>query len=354
MFSLLEAGFLAAARHHVVLAGVEPPLQEYTDKLDEIGITWSYVRKIPRRGYFRFFRQLRREFLRQEPDLIFLNGLAASPAAMTFGCHFRGLRPKVLLRESEPVQLKGVYEWALLALAHRTVDQIVHLTPEAAQSAQKALSWLHSKRKVTIIPNGLDTEFFRPNHPPLGDGIIRIGMVSRLQYKKDHKTLLAAFDKLCRDRPAQRIILYIAGDGATKPDVEDEIARRNLGDRVEMCGLLNNHGVRDLMHRLDIYVHSTFGETMSNSIMQAMSMGLPVIASDVEGVNNMIRPGVGILVSTGDVNGLANSMAWFLDNPDQAADFAARAREKAQVEYSILKVVEQYEGAASTIEAYTP
>lgn len=88
--------------------------------------------------------------------------------------------------------------------------------------------------------------------------------------------------------------------------------------------------------------------------MQAMSMGLPVIASDVEGVNNMIRPGVGILVSTGDVNGLANSMAWFLDNPDQAADFAARAREKAQVEYSILKVVEQYEGAASTIEAYTP
>lgn len=348
MFSLLEAGFLANGRHHVVLAGVEPPLQAYTDRLNTMGITWSYVRKIPQRGHLRFFRQLRKEFASQEPDLLFLNGLAASPAAVTLSRLLGGCRPKVILRESEPVQLKGVYEWTLLALAHQTVDQIIHLTPEAEQSAQKALKWLHHERKVKIIPNGLDTAFFRPTHRKVEDGIIRIGMVSRLQHKKDHKTLLAAFDKLCCDRPDRQIKLYIAGDGATKPDIEEEIVKRNLGDRVEMCGVLNNHGVRDLMNRLDIYVHSTFGETMSNSIMQAMAMNLPIIASDVEGVENMVGPDFGLLVSTRDVGGLANCMAWFLDHPDQAKDFAARARQKAEIEYSILKVVQQYEDAATS------
>ena len=348
-FSLLEAGFLVKARHHVVLAGVESPLQDYTDRLDRMGITWSYVRKIPRRGYLRFFRQLRKNFASQDPDLLFLNGLAASPAAVALSWSLGGRRPKVILRESEPVQLKGAYEWLLLALAHRTMNQIVHLTPEAAQSAKKRLMWLHREQKVTIIPNGLDTTFFRRNPRSVEDGIIRIGMVSRLQHKKDHKTLLAAFDKLCFDRPDQRLKLYIAGDGATKLDIEEEISKRNLGDRVEMCGVLNNHGVRDLMNRLDIYVHSTFGETMSNSIMQAMAMALPIVASDVDGVENMVGPDFGLLVSPRDVGGLANCMAWFIDHPDQAKDYAARARHKAESEYSILKVVQQYEDAATTM-----
>ena len=285
MFSLLEAGFLKSSRHHVVLAGVEPPLKEYTDRLDRMGLSWSYVGKPPGRGHFGFFRRLRAEFKKHRPDLLFLNGLAALPATLTYRLVPRQARPTIVLRESEPVQLKGCYQWVLLALAHFGADKIVHLTPEAANSAQAKLKFLHRTDKVTIIPNGLDTEFFKPVARPRDGDTIRIGMVSRLQHTKDHITLLAAFDKLRTARPKRRYKLYIAGDGATRPQIESEIKLRKLQDAVVMCGTLDRIGVRDLLAKLDLYVHATFGETMSNSIMQAMSMELPIIASDVDGLS---------------------------------------------------------------------
>lgn len=346
MFSLLEGGFLRGARHHVVLAGVEPPLPDYVERLGRLGISWAYVDKPPGRGHLGFFRRLRAQFREHAPDLIFLNGLAAAPAVIAPPRARDGRKPLVLLRESEPVQLKGLYEWMLLGLAHQVVDQIVHLTPEAAEGGQAMLGALHHPDKVTIIPNGLDVDFFKPQPRARTAGSLQLGMVSRLQHKKDHITLLAAFDRLRAARPDLDMTLHIAGDGDTRGPIEAEIARRGLGEAVVMHGILDAAGVRALLAGLDIYVHATFGETMSNSIMQAMAMGLPIVASDVNGVGNMIGSQYGVLYPSRDDAALAARLLRWIEHPDEAARFGERARARAEAEYDAAKVVARYEALA--------
>ena len=348
MFSLLENGFLAHAEHHVVLAGVESPLLDYTSRLDAMGIGWSYVGKQPGRGHLTFYRRLRRELLRTHPDLVFLNGLAAVPAAALL----RGARhrPRLMLRESEPVQLKSRYEWSLLALAHAMLDDIVHLTPEAAEGARAVLRGIHRDDKVRIVPNGLDTNFFSYGNEPRPlmsrEKVVNLGMISRLQHKKDHITLLEAVSRLRADRPEWPLHLHIAGDGATLPQIEWAIVRLGLSDHVTLHGLLDRQGVRALLAQLDIYVHATFGETMSNSIMQAMAMALPIVASDVDGVSNMVGSHHGQLYPSKDAEALASCIARWLDTPPEAREHGKRARALAVDQFDIRAVTARYESIA--------
>jgi glycosyltransferase involved in cell wall biosynthesis len=247
-----------------------------------------------------------------------------------------------LVRESEPYQLKGSLEWFLLGLAHQVASAIVHLTPEAVAANSRPLRSLAQPKKVVVIPNGLDVNFFSPRSRTRPGSIVRIGMVSRLQAKKDHGTLLDAFGALVAARPERTFELLIAGDGATSAELEAHAIREGLRDRVRFLGTLDRQEVRDLLRMLDIYVHATFGETMSNSIMQAMACGLPIIASDVPGVSNMVTDGVGRLYPSGDVSALERLLLDWIDHPDDASAHGRRALERARTRYD----------AASTAQCY--
>lgn len=342
MFGMLDAGFFAEADHLVLLAGVEPPLRDYVDRLDQRKINWRYVPKQPGRGYVGFYRALRRAIFEKDPDLVFVHGLATIPSVV-----WNRSRAVVLVRETEPQSTKSIKDWGSLAVAHASVDLIVHLTEDAAEAAAAKLRLLHRPGKVHIIGNGLDIDYFSPAPGGidrlLTGPVVRLGMVARLQPNKDHLTLIDAFDRLCADRPGLDARLEIAGDGTTRPALEAEIARRGLQDRVTFHGTLSAEGVRDLLRSLDIYVHASFGETMSNSIMQAMAVGLPVIAGSVSGVTNMVTPDVGLLYPSRDVEALQAAIADLLDNPDDARRLGTAARARALRQYDAGLTARAYE-----------
>ena len=342
LFSLLGAGLFSSSSHHVVMAGVEPPLKNYTDQLDLMGLSWSYVKKRPGLD-LDFYRCLSAEFVKHTPDILFLNGLTALPAAFGFCLRVGSCRPLVLLRETQAGHLKTRQEWVLLVLSHLTVDHIVHLTTEAANGAQLKLKRLYRTQKVTVIPNGLNTDFFERASRRTEDTIVRIGMVSRLQANKDHITLVKAFEKVQKSCLNKTFKLYIAGDGATRSQIEEEVATRRLQGSVVMCGLLDSSGVHDFMNELDLYVHASFGETMSNSIMQAMAMQLPIVASDVGGIKNMVGTQFGLLYPCRDVDMLAQQMLHIINNPNIADKYAARARHNAETAYDLQEIVKKYE-----------
>ncbi len=342
MFGMLDAGFFAEAEHLVLLTGVEPPLPDYVSRLDQRKMAWRYVPKQPGRGYVAFYRALRRAIFETDPDLVFVHGLATIPSVV-----WNRSRAVVLVRETEPQSTKSIKDWGSLAVAHTSVDAIVHLTEDAAQTAAAKLRLLHRPGKVHIIGNGLDIDYFSPasGWPDrlLAGPQIRLGMVARLQPNKDHQTLIAAFDGLCAERPWVDARLEIAGDGTTRPALEAEVARRGLQDRVTFHGTLSAEGVRDLLRSLDIYVHSSFGETMSNSIMQAMAVGLPVIAGAVSGVTNMVTSDVGLLYPSRDVSSLRSEIVDLLDNPDEARRLGAAARKRALTQYDAKLTARAYE-----------
>jgi glycosyltransferase involved in cell wall biosynthesis len=168
-------------------------------------------------------------------------------------------------------------------------------------------------------------------------------MVSRLQHKKDHISLLAGFDDLRQRHSDRKFRLHIGGDGATREEIEAEIGRRNLESSVILHGVLDQDGVRDLLRSLDFYVHATFGETMSNSIMQAMATELPIVASDVNGVSNMLKDGCGALYPSQDAIALADQLDRWIARPDEALAFARRARQRAESDYDVKQIVRMYE-----------
>lgn len=342
MFGMLDAGFFAEAEHLVLLTGVEPPLQDYVARLEQRNIAWKYVPKEPGRNYVAYYRALRWAIFGGEPDLVFVHGLATTPSVV-----WNRSKAVVLLRETEPQSTKSIKDWGSLALAHANVDAVVHLTEDAVQTAAAKLRLLHRPGKVHIIANGLDIDEFSPapGGPDslLQGPVIRLGMVARIQPTKDHMTLVQAFGRLCAARPALDLRLEIAGDGATRPALEAEIARLGVQERVTLHGTLGSEDVRDLLRGLDIYVHATFGETMSNSIMQAMAVGLPVIASAVSGVTNMVSPEVGILYPSGDAQALQAAIERLLDNPEEACRLAVASRAQALERYDARKTAQAYE-----------
>lgn len=342
MFSMLDAGFFADAEHLVLLTGVEPPLPDYVARLEHRKLNWEYVPKKPGQDYIKFYRALRHEIFKTYPDLVFIHGLGTIPSVI-----WNRTPAVVLVRETESQATKSVKDWGSLTVAHASVDAIVHLTEDAANAAAAKLRLLHRPGKVHIIGNGLDIDYFSPapggTDRLLAGPVVRLGMVARLQPNKDHLTLIDAFDRLCADRPTLDARLEIAGDGTTREALEAEIARRGLQDRVTLHGTLSVEEVRDMLRRMDIYVHATFGETMSNSIMQAMAVGLPVIASAVSGVTNMVTPDVGLLYPSGDVQSLQSAIAGLLDDRDDARRLAADARAHALREYDARLTVRAYE-----------
>ncbi|WP_299792807.1 glycosyltransferase family 4 protein [uncultured Marivita sp.] len=342
MFGMLDAGFFSRAEHLVLLTGVEPPVKDYVNRLDRDNIVWRYVPKKPGHGYVEFYRHLRHAIFENCPDLVFVHGLATIPSVV-----WNKSPALVLVRETEPQSTKSIKDWGALAVAHASVDAIVYLTDDAAKVAADHLRVLHRQDKVSIIGNGLDVDFYSPASKDaeklLARPVVRLGMVARLQPKKDHSTLIDAFDHLCADRPSLDLKLEIAGDGSTRQMLEDDILRRGLQDRVTFHGTLGAEGVRDLLRSLDIYVHATFGETMSNSIMQAMAVGLPVVASAVSGVTNMVTPEVGLLYPSGDSSSLRATLNDLLDNPDEARRLGKAARAHAVRHYDAKLTARAYE-----------
>lgn len=356
MFSLLEAGFMAEATHHVILAGIEEPPEDYIQRLEALGAGWSYVSKQEGRGHLDFYRRVRHAIFDGGADVVYLHGVAAIPAvAMMLGRRAGG--PVVLLRETEPTQVKTRRVWALLALAHVCTDAVVHLTPEAARDARAKLRGLHRPSKVSVIANGLDTDFFaprpdRPDHTDRpADGTLHIGMQSRLQPTKDHITLIEAFAGLRAAYPERGMTLHIAGDGPTRPAIEARIAALSLQDDVILHGMLGQEEVRDFLQALDIYVHSSFGETQSNAIMQALATALPVVASDVAGISNMVVPEVGLLHRSADAADLTRALSHLIDHPDQTRAFGQAARERAISVYGAPASARAYEALIARLRS---
>jgi len=331
-FSLAEADKAGEFEYKAVFCGIEPLRQEYSDNCSRLAIPFEYVSK--KKGldvgvYWKLFRNFRRN----SPETIFLHGVSFLMPAVWY----KITRPscKIIVRDTQAHHLKSKAEWFWLFFCFFFSKKIVVLTEASADGMRKKFGrWIFPDR-LEIIPNGLNMEKYLPIAQPRANGALKIGMQSRLQPIKDHPTLLRAFKKLQDKWPASGMSLHIAGDGETMPAIKAMVGNLKLENSVHLHGMLDQDELLRFMHSLDIYVHATFGEMQSNSIMQAMACGLPVIASDVWGVNNMIIPGHnGILYREKDEDQLMLELEQLVLSAPKRSELGTRARKFAEEHYS--------------------
>lgn len=341
-FSFVKGADKNTFQYEAIFNGIEQVKPEYIENCDAHGIPWSFVSKKP--GFdFQYYRELMQKIRDSDADIIFLHSSAyIMPAKL--GSMFSKKRKNIIVRETQANHLKVKMEWVWLFVAMIIADRIVFLSESYRQEIKKKLSLVYRSKKIAVIPNGLDLELYKPGTGVAGNKIIVIGMQSRLVRIKDHMTLLEAFSGLLKKHTNDtRLLLRIAGDGDYYQPLVDKASALGLGTAVEFTGMLNEKELVEFLRSLNIYVHASLGETMSTAIMQAMAFGLPVIASDVKGIHNMIEDGVtGILVPAKNAADMCAALEFLIVDGNQRIRLAGAARQYAEQKFSNAGMVNAY------------
>lgn len=202
-------------------------------------------------------------------------------------------------------------------------------------------------RKLHQIYNGVDSVKFHPRSGPRPDfahpDSIVFGSVGRMVEVKDYPTLTAAFIQLIRQQPerAARARLAIVGDGPARDACLALLQGAGLAHLAWLPG--ERHDIPDIMQALDVFVLPSRNEGISNTILEALASGLPVIATAVGGNLELVEDGVnGMLVPPGDVAAMAQALLGYLDAPARIAEHGANARQWAEQRFSIPAMAEAY------------
>jgi sugar transferase (PEP-CTERM/EpsH1 system associated) len=218
-------------------------------------------------------------------------------------------------------------------------------------------AWLHQcigipAQRISTIHNGVDTERFHPGERPaelLPDGFLPddafvIGTLGRFEPVKDQLNLARAFVELLQRRPElrARARLVLVGDGALHGEIESVL---DQGDVRELCWL---PGFRDdaaaLYRCLDVFVLPSRREGISNTLLEAMASGVPVVATRVGGNPEILSEGeTGQLVPAEDPPALADALQDYLDDPALLRHHGRVAREAALRDFSLRAMVDRYQ-----------
>ena len=197
-----------------------------------------------------------------------------------------------------------------------------------------------------IIPNGIDYKHFSANVAPLPqyqDGKLNILFVGRLEKRKGLRYLLEAYSKLKWEMPNTRLIVV----GPGNPDKESYRILSSHGLRdVEFAGRVSYDELPRYYATADIFCSpATGGESFGIVLLEAMSAGKPVVASDIEGFRGVMTDGEqGLLVTKKDTGGLANALGRLARDPELRSKLGGQGSRSAE-DY-------RWEVVASRVEEY--
>ena len=228
----------------------------------------------------------------------------------------------------------------------RRPQQILY---NSAVSARQHETAGYDATRTRVIPNGFDTEVFRPDAAnrmrirqqlALPDDALLIGLVARVHPVKDHTNFLRAAGLFAADCPQAHFVLVGDGADADNPTLSGPISEMNLRNRVHLCGRRTDIQIIDAA--LDIGSCSSRGEAFPNAIGEAMACAVPCVATDVGDVSQIIGD-TGVVVPASDAPALAAGWARLaaLGAPARRV-LGLRARQRIIERYSLAAVSGRY------------
>jgi sugar transferase (PEP-CTERM/EpsH1 system associated) len=194
--------------------------------------------------------------------------------------------------------------------------------------------------RVSRICNGVDTERFRPAPVRAAGTELVVGSVGRLEPVKDFMNLARAF-VLAAGQGGEGLRLRLVGDGSERARIAEFLAASGVAGRCELAGARDD--VPEQMRGFALFVLPSRAEGISNTILEAMASGLPVIATDVGGNAELVAHGeTGFLVPAGDPAAIAGRIGWYRAHPAELARHGQAARARAEAGFSIDAMVARY------------
>ncbi|MEK7662218.1 MAG: glycosyltransferase family 4 protein [Patescibacteria group bacterium] len=193
-------------------------------------------------------------------------------------------------------------------------------------------------KNVFMISNGVDTELFSPRPAPKV-GPFTILFAGRLVEQKGVTHLLKSCAKLKEE--GKTFILNIAGDGPLRGKLESETKALGLSSQAHFLGWVSRDKLPELYREANLFALPSFDEGMPNVILEAMSSGLPIVATDIKGNNELVKNEVnGFLYKRQEE--LTPILKKCIENKGALIDMGPESR-KISLDYSWRKVAESYE-----------
>jgi glycosyltransferase involved in cell wall biosynthesis len=283
---------------------------------------------------------------RERVDLLHAHQYTPFFYAMMARLHYR--RPPVLFTEhgrhqpDYPRRKRIVANHLLLTRRDRVVG--------VGEAVRQAL--IHNEgipaERVGVIYNGINLTPFADGSPDrnalrqeigVGAEDLVIFQVARLDYLKDHATAIRALKHVVQRRQAVKLVLV--GEGPELRSIQEVIRHHGLEPHVRLLGLRKD--VPRLLPAADLFLLSSISEGIPLTVIEAMAAGLPIVATRVGGLTEVVEEGhTGLLAAAGDENGLAEHMVRLAENPAQAAQMGGHGRARARQIFSEAQMHGQY------------
>jgi len=196
--------------------------------------------------------------------------------------------------------------------------------------------------KLAIIRNGLAPSAFTtatPSLPPV-PGLLRVGMIARMNHRvKNHAGLLRAATRVVSKFAAVEFVLV--GDGPFRAELETTARTLRLGDHVRFLG--DRRDIAGILASLDLTVLPSSSESLSNSIIESMAAGVPVVANRVGGNIELLGSDRGALVATNDDVALASAIESLLRDENLRRRLGQNAKTFAQANLTIDRMRRDHE-----------
>ncbi len=226
-------------------------------------------------------------------------------------------------------------------LLRRSILSNTHFVAISGEIEQELRALGVRDARLTRLASGVDTDEFSPGTSSVELALPprpRVLFLGRLHPQKNLPVLLRAWPAVRREVPAA---LLLAGDGLELESLREQARVLGVADSVCFLGPVANP--IDYLRAADVFVLPSVAEGLSNSLLEAMAVGLPAAVSRIGGNDDLVRDGEsGLLVKATDVPGWSNAIVRLLTNGQWARQMGQSARQLVERQFSIRTVVDRY------------
>lgn len=299
----------------------------------EIGSKWAIYKSV----------RLARWLVKNRVDVVHTQGPASLDLIAGIACRMTGV-PLVVTR---PVMIEDMttYPRWLLRI-YQTVDRIgMSLASVVVAISDQGMRRLTATnpnltKKLRLVRNGVELTRFTPKPALNGNsGEFVVGMVAQLTPQKSWPDFLSVVHLLhSKGVPVRGLIV---GDGPLRFELQRLAAEYRIADLVEFSGFQSD--VRPWLERMDVFLFTSSWEGLSVAVIEAMAMGLPIVATDVAAIREQVHEGLnGYVRPYGDVLGMADACHTLWCNPHLRVSFGSESTRIANNQYSEERMVSGY------------
>ena len=317
----------------------------YWDRLQDAGVKVHSLS--PHKHLPLYLATLPALFLANRPDILHCHLIPSNIIAKPLGA-LMGV--PLILNHDHTNDPQRIDNKLLLAL-DKTTNRFAHHIIAVAGACRDFLIQHESipPEKITLVPNAIDLRRFSPGNADRAESRNKFGLpidakviagVGRLNPQKNFSLFLDIAAALAPRFPELRFLL--AGEGPEESMLREKARTLGLADRIVFAGYVAD--TRQVYAAADILLMPSRFEGLPMTLLEAMAMGLPVVASKLDGIAEVIEDGrEGFLIESNDTHGFVERCAALLENPAKSSEFAANARAKIEARFSVERMTSAVE-----------